>query len=141
MNSPNKILIIDGHGLAHRAFHAIDGTFTAPDGTPTNMIMGFTNMLARAQDDVSPRCAVAVFDAPGPTFRHELLPQYKATRKPSPPEFKQQLPILQDLLRLMGIPVLVEDGVEADDVMASLALRAAGEGYQAVLLSSDKDLL
>ena len=134
-----KILIIDGHGLAYRAFYAIP-PLNAPDGTPTNAIAGFVNMLSRAQEDLSPLCCVAVFDAPGPTFRHELLPQYKATRKPSPDEFKQQVPLLQDLLRRMGCPVLVEAGVEADDVMGSLALRAARAGYQAVILSSDKDL-
>ena len=148
----DKILIIDGHGLAYRAFYAIP-PLNAPDGTPTNAITGFMNMLSRAEEEVSPRGGfrgsvppefkcyrVAVFDAPGPTFRHELLPQYKATRKPSPDEFKQQVPLLQELLRKMGCPVLVEPGVEADDVMGSLALRAVQAGYQAVILSSDKDL-
>ncbi|MBQ9565470.1 MAG: DNA polymerase I [Synergistaceae bacterium] len=137
-----KILIIDGHGLAHRAFHALDAELTAPDGTPTNMITGFTNMLTVAKGKVTPRCVVAVFDAPGPTFRHERFPQYKANRTPAPPELKLQFPLLQDLLRRMGCAVLMERGVEADDVIASLALRVARERkYQAVILSSDKDLL
>ncbi|MCR4818153.1 MAG: DNA polymerase I, partial [Fretibacterium sp.] len=135
----DKILIIDGHGLAYRAFYAIP-PLNAPDGTPTNAITGFMNMLSRAEEDLLPRCCVAVFDAPGPTFRHELLPQYKSTRKPSPDEFKQQVPLLQELLQKMGCPVLVEPGVEADDVIGSLALRAVRTGYQAVILSSDKDL-
>lgn len=135
----DKILIIDGHGLAYRAFYAIP-PLNAPDGTPTNAVTGFMNMLSRAEEDVLPLCRVAVFDAPAPTFRHELLPQYKATRKPSPDEFKQQVPLLQELLRKMGYPVLVEPGVEADDVIGSLALRAVQAGYQAVILSSDKDL-
>ena len=138
-----KFLIIDGHGLAYRAFYAIP-PLNAPDGTPTNAIAGFVNMLSRAEEDMAPSggpgCCVAVFDAPGPTFRHELLPQYKATRKPSPEEFKRQIPLLQELLRLMGCPVLMETGVEADDVMGSLALRVVQAGYQAVILSSDKDL-
>ena len=138
----DKILIIDGHGLAHRAFHAMEGRdFTAPDGTPTGMILGFTNMLARALDDVKPRCCVAVFDAHGPTFRHEMLPQYKANRQPSPPELRQQMPIIQELLKLMGFPVLSEQGVEADDVIASLALAAAKKNLHVVILSSDKDLM
>ncbi|MCR5347463.1 MAG: DNA polymerase I [Fretibacterium sp.] len=151
-----KILIIDGHGLAYRAFYAVP-PLNAPDGTPTNAITGFMNMLSRAEEDLLPHprgaedrlCCVAVFDAPGPTFRHALLPQYKATRKPSPDEFKRQIPLLHELLRKMGYPVLVggttegESGtlqVEADDVIGSLALCAVRAGHEAVILSSDKDL-
>lgn len=136
----DKILLIDGHGLAYRAFHALP-ELNAPDGTPTNVITGFMNMLMRVQDEIAPLCSIAVFDAHGPTFRHEQLPQYKANRPPTPDEFKQQIPILQELLRAMGYPVVIEQGVEADDVIASLALKIAGSGRRAVILSSDKDIM
>ena len=139
-DSQKKILIVDGHGLAYRAFYAVR-PLNAPDGTPTNAIMGFMNMLTRAEESISPEAVVVAFDAPGPTFRHEMLPQYKATRKPSPDEFKQQTPLLQELLRLMGYPLLIESGVEADDVIGSLAVMAAASGCGAVILSSDKDLM
>ena len=137
--APDTILIVDGHGLTHRAFHAVP-TLNAPDGAPTNARLGFMNMLQLAEEKVSPRCVAVAFDAHGPTFRHELLPQYKANRKPSPDDLRAQFPPLQELLRLMGCSVLIEPGVEADDVIGSLALRAAAAGYRAVILSSDKDL-
>ncbi len=138
----DRLLIVDGHGLAYRAFYAMERQeLSAPDGTPTGVLTGFMNMLSFAEEEVRPRAVAVAFDAPGPTFRHEMLPQYKATRKPSPEEFKAQVPLLQELLRLMGYPLLIQSGVEADDVMASLALRATEKGWQAVLLSSDKDLM
>lgn len=140
MRETEKILIVDGHGLAFRAFYAVP-PLSAPDGTPTNAITGFMNMLARVEEDLAPgRCAV-VFDAPGPTFRHEAFPQYKEQRRPTPEEFKPQVPLLRELLGLMGYPVLSVEGVEADDVIASLARLAVGAGRRAVILSSDKDLL
>ncbi|MDR1649082.1 MAG: DNA polymerase I, partial [Synergistaceae bacterium] len=134
------LLIVDGHGLAFRAFYAVP-PLNAPDGTPTNAILGFMNMLTKIQDgfDAPSRCAV-VFDAPGPTFRHELYKEYKAQRKPTPEEFKIQVPLLKDLLTFMGYPVVSEPGVEADDVIASLARATAGRGGEAVIVSSDKDL-
>jgi DNA polymerase-1 len=134
------LLIIDGHGLAFRAFYAVP-PLNAPDGTPTNAILGFMNMLAKIEDEFDePSCCAVVFDAPGPTFRHELYKEYKAQRKPAPEEFKIQVPLLKDLLTFMGYPVVSEPGVEADDVIASLARAAAGRGQEAVIVSSDKDL-
>lgn len=142
MADKGNLLIVDGYGLAYRAYYALHSRgFSAPDGTPTDVLLGFTNMLALAEERVLPSHRVAVFDAPAPTFRHELLREYKANRPPSPDDFKVQVPLLQELLGFMGCPVLMRAGVEADDVMASLALRAVQEGYHAVLLSSDKDLL
>ena len=139
MEKTGKILIVDGHGLAFRAFYAVP-PLSAPDGTPTNAITGFMNMLARVEEDLSPGCCAVVFDAPGPTFRHEAFPQYKEQRRPTPEEFKPQVPLLRELLERMGYPVLSVEGVEADDVIASLALTAVGAGRRAVILSSDKDL-
>ncbi|MDR3231299.1 MAG: DNA polymerase I, partial [Synergistaceae bacterium] len=135
-----KVLIIDGHGLAFRAFYAVP-PLTAPDGTPTNAILGFMNMLMKVEEEVAPSRCVVVFDAPGPTFRHEVFPDYKAQRKPTPEEFRPQVPLLRELLVSLGYPVILESGVEADDVIASLAEATAAEGGEAVIVSSDKDLL
>ncbi|MBQ6971488.1 MAG: DNA polymerase I [Synergistaceae bacterium] len=133
-------LIVDGHSLAHRGFHALAVNLTAPDGTPTATIVGFMNMLYRVQDDLMPDCTVAVFDAKGKTFRHELLADYKAGRPPLADDLRIQLPILQELLRLCGIKTVIREGVEADDAAASIARLAEREGYEVVVLSSDKDL-
>jgi DNA polymerase-1 len=135
----NKVLIVDGHGLAFRAFYAVP-FLSAPDGTPTNAILGFVNMLTKVEEEVGPDACAVVFDAPGPTFRHELYKEYKARRKPTPEEFKPQIPLLRDLLAALGYPVVMEPGVEADDVIASMALAAAREGKEAIIVTSDKDL-
>ena len=114
------LFLIDGHAQIHRAFHALEG-LTAPDGQPTNAVYGFIRMLLKIQNDHVPDALIAVFDPPGKTFRHDLYPDYKATRKATPPELKSQIPVVLDLVRLHDIPVVVEDGVEADDVLGSLA--------------------
>ena len=108
MSDFKKILIIDGHGLAHRGFSAMrDKKLNAPDGTPTNMIYVFMNMLYKVQKEYKPDCTVVAFDAGGKTFRHELLPDYKEGREPLDDDFKIQLPILQDLLKFHGHKILI----------------------------------
>ncbi|MBQ7220949.1 MAG: DNA polymerase I [Synergistaceae bacterium] len=135
-------LIVDGHSLAHRGYHAVNAKLSASDGTPTAMIVGFMNMLFRVQDDLMPDCTVIVFDAPvKKSFRYELQEDYKAFRKPLEDDLRIQLPILQELLRLMGYRVIIREGVEADDVAASIAKLAKNSGHKAVILTSDKDLL
>ncbi len=136
-----KILIVDGHSIAHRAFHAVKVHLTAPDGTPTAMIMAFMNMLFKVEEELKPDKIIAVFDAGGKNFRHELLPEYKATRKPLADDLKIQLPILQDLLKFAGHYVISRVGVEADDLVASCAVTARKFGHVSAILSSDKDLM
>ena len=138
-------LIVDGHSLAHRAFHALSVRLTAPDGTPTSMIVGFMNMLFKVQDELLPDCTIVVFDAASKksgqrAFRYELQEDYKAFRPPMPDDLKAQLPILQNLLNFMGHSVVVREGVEADDVAASIARLAQKHGHESIVLSSDKDL-
>ena len=135
-----KLLLVDGHGLAFRAFYALP-ELTAPDGTPTNAVVGFFNMLQKALEDWTPDMCAVIFDAPGPTFRHEAYEDYKAGRKPTPPELKIQVPIISELLGLMGVPVVMREGVEADDVLASFGCSAAKEKLETLILSSDKDIL
>lgn len=139
----DKVLLIDGHGLAFRAFYAVpflSSNGDAEGGTPTNVLTGFMNMLASVENTADAESVVIVFDAPSPTFRHELYDGYKAGRKPTPPELKMQIPILKDLLSALGYPLITENGVEADDVIASLALKFSRAGKSAVIVSSDKDI-
>lgn len=136
----NTLLLIDGHAMAYRSFYALP-ELTAPDGTPTNAILGFFNMILKIMDEWEPSEVIVVFDAKGPTFRHENYEDYKKGRKPTPEEFKIQLPILQKMLRSFGMKVEIQEGVEADDVIASTAIKSSNEGRQIVALSSDKDLM
>lgn len=135
-----KFLVVDGHSLAYRGFHAMSAKLAAPDGTPTAMIVGFMNMLYRVQDELRPDCTVAVFDAKGKTFRHEIYGGYKAGRKPLDDDMMIQVPVLQELLRLCGIRVIIREGIEADDSAASIVKLARREGYEVSVISSDKDL-
>lgn len=133
-------LIVDGHSIAYRGFHALSAKLTAPDGTPTSMIVGFFNMFFRVYDTINPDCTVIVFDSGGKTFRHELSSSYKADRKPPDEDLRVQMPLLQDILRYLGCNVIIRKGVEADDTAASIARLAQNEGYEVIVLSSDKDL-
>ncbi len=131
--------MFDGHAHAYRAFYAIRD-LTAPDGRPVNALYGFWRAVLRTLRDYPSAYVAAVFDAEGPTFRHELHGDYKATRKPMPAELALQLPLVIELLGVLGIPVLSEAGVEGDDVLASLALRGADEGLSCLISTSDKDM-
>lgn len=134
------MLLIDGHGLAFRGFYALPDTLYAPDGTPTNAILGFTNMLVKCLDEWQPDGVGLFFDPKGPTRRHEMFEKYKDGRKPTPEGFKVQLPLIIEISRAMGIPVFIEDGVEADDCIYSTAKEAAKDGWAVKILSADKDL-
>lgn len=140
VNAIKTFLIVDGHSIAYRSFHAVTAKLSAPDGTPTGMITGFLNILFRVQDIINPDCNIIVFDAHGKTFRHEMLPTYKAERKPMNDELGLQFPLLQELLSYLGCNVIIRSGVEADDVAASVSKLVHDSGYIGVILSSDKDL-
>ncbi|HPD97664.1 MAG TPA: DNA polymerase [Synergistales bacterium] len=137
--SGKTLLLVDGHGLAFRAFYALP-ELNAPDGTPTNAILGFANMLVKTFEEVRPELAAVVFDAPGPTFRHEAYEAYKEGRQPTPEEFKRQLPFIKDFSGRMGLRVVERPGIEADDVIASTARSAAEQGIRVVILTADKDI-
>ena len=135
-----KMLLIDGHGLAFRGFYALPETLTASDGTPTNAIVGFTNMLMKCLDDDSVDAIGMFFDPKGPTKRNEMFKEYKEGRKPAPDAFKIQMPMIIDICRAMGVPVFIRDGVEADDYIIATALHAVDNGWNVEVLSADKDL-
>ena len=138
-------LVVDGHSIAHRAYHAVNTRLTSVDGIPTSMIVGFMNMLFKVQNDIMPDCTVIAFDPSSSKtgkrpFRFELQDDYKANRNHMDDDLRIQFPILQELLQLMGYRVLIDDGFEADDIVASVARLAQKNGHSAVILSSDKDL-
>jgi DNA polymerase-1 len=135
-----RLVVIDGNSLVHRAFYAMP-PMTAADGRPTNAIFGFLNMLLKALDDYKPQYLCIAFDRHGPTFRHEKYAEYKAGRKPMPEDMKPQLPMLRELLDRMAIARVDADGFEADDFLGTLAKQAETAGVQAVLITGDRDAL
>ena len=134
-----RLLLFDGHSLAYRAYYAIRD-LTGPDGRPVNALYGFWRAILRAMRDYPSQYVAAAFDVGGVTFRHELHGDYKATRKPMPEDLEEQMPLVIELCNVLGVPVLAEAGVEADDVLASLALRAAAAGLRCLISTSDKDM-
>jgi DNA polymerase-1 len=135
-----RLLLVDGHGLAFRGFYAIP-EMNAPDGTPTNAVMGFMNMLMKAMDQWKPDRTALFFDPHGPTARDAMYAAYKDGRAPAPESFKPQVPLIMELARALGFPVFVEEGTEADDMIAATAVSAAEQGLDVIILSADKDLL
>lgn len=137
---PNQtLLLVDGSSYLYRAFHAM-APLTAPDGTPTGALYGVLNMLRRLRADYAHDYCAVVFDAKGKNFRHDMFPDYKATRPPMPDDLRPQAEMLPEMVRLMGWPVLVVPDVEADDVIGTLARQGAEHGWQVVVSTGDKDM-
>ncbi len=139
-----RLLLADGSSQIHRTYHALarQGTnLTAPDGTPTGALIAFLNVLRKAVKDHGPTHVAVTFDLRGPTFRHELFPDYKAQRDKTPEDLVTQIALAREVLAALRIPILEKQGFEADDVIATIASRAAADGHDVVILSSDKDLL
>jgi DNA polymerase-1 len=133
----SSLVLIDGSSYLYRAFHALP-PLTGPDGTPTGALFGVVNML-RATLKQAPEFAAFVVDAPGPTFRDALYPEYKANRPPTPPELKAQVEPMLQIVEALGFPILRVPGVEADDVIGTLALQAQAEGIAVTISTGDKD--
>ena len=133
------LLLVDGSSYLYRAYHAMP-SLTGPGGIPTGAIHGFIAMLKRLRADVGAQHAACVFDAKGKTFRDDWYPQYKANRSPMPEPLVQQIEPIHEAVRLLGWPVLVPPGIEADDAIGTLAQRAAQSGYRVVISTGDKDL-
>ena len=135
-----KLVLIDGHSIAHRAFYGVPD-LTNSKGFHTNAIYGFLNILFRILDEENPDYLVVTFDEHAPTFRHEMFKEYKGTRKPMPEELREQIPVLRELLEAMKITVISRPGLEADDLMGTLAKKAQAAGMEVSLVSGDRDLL
>jgi DNA polymerase-1 len=133
------LVLVDGSSYLYRAFHALPDLRTSA-GEPTGALRGVLSMLRRMVDDGKPDYFAVVFDAPGKTFRDVWYPQYKANRPPMPADLAAQIPPLHELVRAHGWPLLMIDGVEADDVIGTLALQAHGAGIDCLVSTSDKDL-
>jgi DNA polymerase I len=136
-----RLLLVDGHSNLYRAFYAIRGGLSAPDGTPTNAAYGFLRMQQKMLRDLSPTHVAVAFDAGKETFRTRLDERYKAHRPPMPDDLRVQVPITQDAVAALGLAVLAEPDVEADDVIGTLAARAEAAGFEVVIASTDKDLM
>ncbi|ADJ27545.1 DNA polymerase I [Nitrosococcus watsonii] len=133
------LILIDGSSYLFRAFHALP-SLTTSKGQPTGAIYGVINMLRKLLDEYQPQYIAVVFDAKGKTFRHELFEQYKAHRPPMPEELACQIQPLHDLIRALGLPLLCMKGVEADDVIGTLARQATAQRLETLISSGDKDL-
>jgi len=132
-------VLVDGSSYLYRAFHALPDLRTS-QGEPTGALRGVVSMLRRIAEDEKPDYFAVVFDAPGKTFRDEWYPLYKAQRPPMPEDLVRQIEPLHEIVRANGWPLLMIEGVEADDVIGTLAKRAAAEGIDCVISTSDKDL-
>ena len=136
-----RLLLVDGHSNLYRAFYAIRTPLTAPDGTPTGAAYGFLRMLDKLLREIAPTHVAVAFDSGGETFRTRLDARYKAHRPPMPADLQVQIPLAVEALRRLELAVLQVEDVEADDVIGTLATRAAGEGFEVVIATTDKDLL
>ena len=143
MQDTSTLLLVDGSSYLYRAFHAMPdlrADRNDPNSQATGAIRGMVNMLQSLRRDYPTQHAVCVFDAKGPTFRDDIYPQYKATRSPMPDDLRSQIEPIHRMVRMLGWPLLDVPGVEADDVIATLANRAAAIGMNVVVSSGDKDL-
>ncbi len=130
-----KLVLIDGNSLINRAFYAMP-LLTTKDGVYTNAVYGFMNMFFKMLDDVRPKYVAVAFDLKAPTFRHKMYAEYKGTRKPMPEELRPQIPLLKELLTLMGVRTLEKEGSEADDIIGTVAKSTSVKTY---IFTGDKD--
>ena len=139
MTATKPLLLVDGYSYLFRAYHALP-PFTTKDGRPTGALYGMINMLRKLLDEYQPSHIAVVFDAPGKTFRDELYDQYKANRDATPEDLLEQIPAVHEWVKAMGLPLLSISGVEADDVIGTLAVKAAEEGMEVLIVTGDKDM-
>jgi DNA polymerase I len=138
----NKLLLLDGHSLAYRAFYALPvENFSTSTGQPTNAVYGFTSMLINVLRDEEPTHVAVAFDVSRQTFRSEMFADYKANRSASPSEFKGQVELVKEVLAALHVPSLEVAGFEADDVIATMTTRAESEGFDVLICTGDRDAL
>ena len=136
----SKLLLIDGHSILNRAYYGLPDLTNAA-GLHTNAVYGFLNMMFKFIDSEKPTHFAVAFDVHEPTFRHKMYDAYKGTRKPMDPELRQQVPMIQEMLRAMDVPVVTCPGFEADDILGTLAKEAEKAGAEVTIVSGDRDLL
>jgi DNA polymerase I len=133
------LLLVDGSSYLYRAFHAMPDLRTS-QGEPVGALRGYINMLRTLRQQVPCDYCACVFDAPGKTFRDEIYPEYKANRASMPEDLSRQIPAIHEAVRALGWPVVMIDGIEADDVIGTLACIAQEHGVKTVVSTGDKDL-
>jgi DNA polymerase I len=138
-NERRSILLLDGHSLAYRAFYALPDTLRTQTGQLTNAVYGFTSMLIKLLADREPDAIAVAFDKGRDVARTEAFPEYKANRAAPPDEFRPQVDLIKQVLEALHIPVVELEGVEADDVLATVAERAIDEGFHAYIVTGDRD--
>lgn len=135
-----KIVLIDGHSILNRAFYGVPDLSNS-EGLHTNAVYGFLNIMFKILDEEQPEYLAVAFDVHAPTFRHEIYSEYKGTRKPMPEELREQVPVMKEVLGAMGIRTVEKPGLEADDILGTLAKRSEKDGLSVSLISGDRDLL
>ncbi len=136
----NRLIIIDGNAILHRAFHALP-PLTAPDGTLVNAAYGFTSMLLRLVTDLTPTHLVVTFDRPKPTFRKKLYADYQIKRPKMDDGLANQIPLIHEIVSAMQVPICERDGFEADDIIGSLCKKFSKKVDQIIIVTGDKDIL
>ncbi|MHB8619562.1 MAG: 5'-3' exonuclease, partial [Chloroflexota bacterium] len=140
MSGTNELMLIDGHALIYRAFHALPPLSTTR-GELTNAVFGFTSMVLKALQDLQPEYVACTFDRPKPTFRHEEYKEYKAQRPPMPSELSGQLARVREVVDVLRLPVFELDGYEADDLIGTLSKQAAAKKVLTTIVTGDLDTL
>ncbi len=135
-----KLVLIDGHSILNRAFYGVPD-LTNSQGLHTNAVYGFLNIMFKILEEEQPDYLTVAFDVHAPTFRHEIYKEYKGTRKPMPGELHEQVPVMKQMLQAMGICVVEQAGLEADDILGTIAKCAERQGMEVSLVSGDRDLL
>lgn len=135
-----KIVLIDGHSILNRAFYGIP-ELTNSEGLHTNAVYGFLNILFKILSEEEPQYLAVAFDLKAPTFRHKMFDAYKGTRRPMPQQLHEQVPVMQEVLQAMRIPLLMLEGYEADDLLGTVAKRMEAKGLEVSVVSGDRDLL
>src|ERR1700710_2752287 len=139
-SSKPTLLVVDGHSLAFRAFYALPvDSFSTAEGQHTNAIHGFLSMLLLLLQKERPTPLAVAFDISRFSFRNREYPEYKGTRNETPPEFKGQIPLLQEALAAMNIPTVTKEDFEADDILATLSVQGREQGYNVLIVSGDRD--
>ena len=136
----SKLLLIDGHSILNRAYYGLPD-LTNSKGQHTNAVYGFLNMMFKFIDTEKPDHFAVAFDMSAPTFRHEMYDAYKGTRHPMDPELREQVPMIQEMLAAMQVPILKKAGLEADDILGTLSVLGEEAGYEVTIVSGDRDLL
>lgn len=135
-----KLVLIDGHSILNRAFFGIPDLSNS-EGLHTNAVYGFLNILFRILEEEKPDYLTVAFDVSEPTFRHKMYADYKGTRKPMAPELREQVPLMKQMLKAMGVAIVEQAGYEADDLLGTIAKRCEAQGLSVTIVSGDRDLL